>query len=214
MKLLLGGAFERIDELLVLAGAERGNDERLRFAAREKRGTMRARQRADFGNDGPHGDKIAPVDALLGVEHRIAHHFGFQIVEQIAEILGADLAVTFADEIFRRLRLDFGDAVAAQMLFGNLERTGQIDGGDLADLVQNRRIGIDRNRTRFLRGLLGEADDRVDHRLHAAMAEHDRAEHDVFRQFLGFGFHHQHRIGGAGHDEIERRKSAFRRSAD
>jgi hypothetical protein len=35
------------------------------------------------------------------------------------------------------------------------------------------------------------------------VAEHDRAEHDVFGQFLGFGFHHQHGIGGAGDDQVE-----------
>ena len=35
------------------------------------------------------------------------------------------------------------------------------------------------------------------------MAEHDGAEHDVFVQLLGFRFHHQHGVGGAGDDEIE-----------
>ena len=35
------------------------------------------------------------------------------------------------------------------------------------------------------------------------MAEHHGAEHDVFVEFLGFRFHHQHGVGGAGDDEIE-----------
>ena len=35
------------------------------------------------------------------------------------------------------------------------------------------------------------------------MAEHDGAEHDLFGELLGFGFHHQHRVGGAGDDEVE-----------
>ena len=56
---------------------------------------------------------------------------------------------------------------------------------------------------RLLGGLLGELDDRVDHRLEVPVAEHHRAEHDLFGQLLGFRFHHQHGVGGAGDDEIE-----------
>ena len=35
------------------------------------------------------------------------------------------------------------------------------------------------------------------------MSEHDRAEHDVFRKLLGFGFDHHHGVVGAGDDEVE-----------
>ena len=56
---------------------------------------------------------------------------------------------------------------------------------------------------RLLGGLLGELDDRVDHRLHRAVGEHDGAEHLVFRQLLGFGFDHHHRVAGAGDDQVE-----------
>ena len=35
------------------------------------------------------------------------------------------------------------------------------------------------------------------------MAEHHGAEHDVFVELLGFRFHHQHGVGGAGDDEVE-----------
>ncbi len=37
------------------------------------------------------------------------------------------------------------------------------------------------------------------------MAEHDRAEHHFFRQFLRFGLDHQHGVVGAGDDEVELR---------
>ena len=50
---------------------------------------------------------------------------------------------------------------------------------------------------------LGEPDDRVDHRLEAAVAEHDGAEHDVLGKLLRLRFHHQHGVGGAGDDEVE-----------
>ena len=58
---------------------------------------------------------------------------------------------------------------------------------------------------RLLGGLLGELDDRVDHRLEAAVAEHDGAEHVVLGELLGFRFDHQHGVGGAGDDEVELR---------
>jgi hypothetical protein len=44
-------ALERVDDLLVLAGAERGDDQRLGLAAGEQRGAVGARQDADLGDD-------------------------------------------------------------------------------------------------------------------------------------------------------------------
>ena len=52
--------------------------------------------------------------------------------------------------------------------------------------------------------MFGQFDDRVDHRLHAAMREHQGIEHDLFRQLLGFGFDHHHGVAGTGDNEIER----------
>ena len=45
----LVGAFQRVDVLLVLAGAERGDHQRLGLAAGEQRRAVGARQDADFG---------------------------------------------------------------------------------------------------------------------------------------------------------------------
>ena len=56
---------------------------------------------------------------------------------------------------------------------------------------------------RLLRRLFRQLDDGVDHRLEMAVAEHHRAEHHVFAQFLCFGFDHQHRVLRAGHHEVE-----------
>ena len=58
---------------------------------------------------------------------------------------------------------------------------------------------------RLLGGLFGQADDRLDHRLEMLVAEHHGAEHHVLGQFLGLGLDHQHRVGGAGDDEVEGR---------
>ncbi len=35
------------------------------------------------------------------------------------------------------------------------------------------------------------------------MTEHHRAQHDLLRQLLGFGFDHQHAVGGSGDHQVE-----------
>ena len=203
-EVLFAGAFEAVDKLFILAGTQRCDHQSLRFTAGEQRRTMGARQRTDFGHDGAHGFEIAPVDAPPGVEHRIAHHIGFEIVEQIAKLVGGKFALALAHKLFRRLGADFGDAVAAEMLFGDMKCRCEIGTAGGFQGFQQRRGFIDRNAARFLGGAFGQTDDRVDHRLHALVAEHHGAEHHLLRQFFRFGFDHQHRIGRARHHEIER----------
>jgi hypothetical protein len=69
----------------------------------------------------------------------------------------------------------------------------------LFERLVHRRDDVER----LLGALLGELDDRLDDRLEVAMTEHHRAEHDLFAQLLGFRLDHQHRVGGAGDDEVE-----------
>ena len=78
-------ALERVDDLLVLAGAERGHDQRLRLAAGEQRRAVGARQHADLGHDRTHGLGVAAVDALAGVEDGVAHDVGLEVAELLAE---------------------------------------------------------------------------------------------------------------------------------
>src|SRR5215217_7716344 len=77
-EVLLLGAFEAIDILLVFAGAEGGNDQRLGFAAGEQRRTVGTGQNANFGNDRADGREVTAVDAQTGVEHVPAHNLGLQ----------------------------------------------------------------------------------------------------------------------------------------
>ncbi len=88
---LLVGALQAVDELLVLAGAERGDDHRLRFAAGEQGRAMRARQQADLRHDGAHGLHVAPVDADAAVEDVEPHDLGLQVVKDVADLLLGEL---------------------------------------------------------------------------------------------------------------------------
>ncbi len=78
----LVGALQRVDPLLVLAGAERGDDQRLGLAAGEQRRAVGARQNADFCTTiGRTVLTIAAVDALAGVEDVPANDLGFELLE-------------------------------------------------------------------------------------------------------------------------------------
>jgi hypothetical protein len=125
MKFLVG-AFQRVDDLLVLAGAERGDDDGLGFTAGEQGRTVGTRQDADFEDDRTHGREIAAVDAALGLEDVAADDFGFQLLEDRAD-LRTVLRVVFAFGPVAIMALDLG--LAASMAFW---RSGLV--GDLVGL--------------------------------------------------------------------------------
>ena len=70
-------------------------------------------------------------------------------------------------------------------------------------LLASRLVSGSGELARLLGGLFGELDDGLDHRLEVPVAEHHRAQHDLFGQLLGFRFDHHHGVLRAGDDEIE-----------
>jgi hypothetical protein len=58
-------AHQRVDPLLVACGAQCCHDQRLRFAAGEKRRPVSARQHARADENGPHRARVAAIDARL-----------------------------------------------------------------------------------------------------------------------------------------------------
>ena len=91
---LLVHAGQRVDILLVLAGAERGDHQRLRLAAGEQRRAVGARQDADFRDDLADRLQVAAVDARAGVEDVPAHDLGLQILEHGGDLLGRPLGAS------------------------------------------------------------------------------------------------------------------------
>ena len=78
---LLGFAFEGLQPLHVFAGAERGGDQRLRLAAREDRGAVRARQHADLDPDIADLIELAAVGTAPLFDHLLAEDLLAQHVE-------------------------------------------------------------------------------------------------------------------------------------
>ena len=201
----LVGALQRVDELLVLAGAERGDHDRLRLAAGEQRRTVRARQEAGLDDDRPHGDEIAAVDALRRVENVPAHDLGFELLEHGGDLRHRPVGIVGAvrEEVLHHLLLRSGDRVLALVLGRDRIGLAQVLLDDAEHFLFQHRRFRHREFARLLGGLLGELDDGVDHRLEMPVAEHHGAEHDLFGQLLRFRLDHQHGVLRAGDDEVE-----------
>ena len=202
---LLIGALETVDELLVLAGAECRDDQRLRLATGEQRRAMRARQNANFRDDRANRLDITPVDPDAGIENVPADNLGLQIVKDLGHLLLGKFRLGIGREKRREnLRLHRVDRVIALLFHGDLIGLAQSRFGDMA----HRRLGCalvgNGEFTRLLGGFFGEPDDRVDHRLETGVPRHDGLEHHRLGKFLGFGFDHQHGVAGSRDHEIKR----------
>ena len=197
----VGEALQPVDHLLGFLGAERGRHDRLRLAAGEQSRAMRARQEVDHRFDRTHGLRVAPVDAAAFLEDRGADDLALELLAELGG-LEAGGGVGIGEVGVHRLLggRDRGDAIR---LAGQLVGLGQAVADQRADLRLEVGIVADRQLPHVLGGLLGELDDRVDDLLRCVVREHDRPEHDLFRELLGLGFDHHHRIVGGGDDEVE-----------
>uniref|UniRef100_A0A0N4ZCV4 NAD-specific glutamate dehydrogenase n=1 Tax=Parastrongyloides trichosuri TaxID=131310 RepID=A0A0N4ZCV4_PARTI len=194
-----------VDELFVFAGAERGNDQGLGFAAREQRRTVGARQDADFRDDGADLVQGAAVDAVAVLDNVATQDVGFAFLERSRELGRVDAfrLLVGLHQGLGGLLLGGVDARAALIL----ARVG-VSGLDvLADQRLDRgdhvRVVLSLEVERFLGGVLGQVDDGVDDRLHARVREHQGLEHLLFRQLLGFGFDHHQGVLRARDDQIQ-----------
>jgi hypothetical protein len=79
---------QRIEELLLLLGAERAHCEHLRLAAGEERRAVGTRQDTDLNPDLPDLVRPPAVGSLAALEDRLADQALHQRVEQLAHLLG------------------------------------------------------------------------------------------------------------------------------
>src|SRR3989344_1076771 len=192
-------AFQRVDDLRVAPGAERGHDQRLGLATREQRRAVRARQHAGANGDGTHGARVAPVDARLARQDFVAHATVFDVAHDLEDFFLRARGRAFGGVFADRHLADLGHAVLACGLLLDAITLGDERTEFSLQRVLERGVFLRRLPGPGLRaGILDEFVDGLDGRLHLLVAEHDGAEHDFFRQFFGLGFDHQHRFRGAG----------------
>ena len=191
---------ERVDDLLVLAGAERGDNHGLRFTAGEQRRAVGPRQEPGLGNDLADGLGVAAVDARSGLQDRATDNVGFLALDQAAD---QNTVILLAKLLLDR-GADLADGCLPLGLVGNLVGGGEL----LVEAVDNgldvalfgRLLG---KGARLLGAAFGKLDDGVDHRLHRVMPEIHGAEHHFLGQFLRFRFDHQHAFMRSGDNKVE-----------
>ena len=196
-------ARERVDDLLVAAGAERHGDQRLGFAAGEQGRAVGARQHAHAHVDRPHGARVAAVDARLAVEDLAAHDLRPRLKKVSLTRFDVRLRV-LGEELFERGLADFRQARVARLLLLDRERRAEVLLDELGDARDERLVP--RRRLPFpgrLAGRLGELVDRLDRALHLAVPVHHRAEHRVLGQLERLGLDHQHALLRPGDHQVE-----------
>ncbi len=194
-------ALQRVDDLLVLPGAQRRDAQRLGLAAGEQRRAVRARQDADLGHDRAHRLGVAAVDAHAGVQDGVADDVGLEVLEHALGLVGVQaLSASSAIAAFLAAPTLSWRACLTPPDTPRPSARGPARPAGCAARQLRRRLG---QRPRLLGRVLGQLDDRLDHRLELRVAELDRAEHDLLGQLVRLALHHQHALGGAGDDQVE-----------
>src|SRR5262245_15682882 len=202
---LLVRALQGIDELLVFGSAERRHHERLGLAAREHRRTVRPRQNADLRHDRANGLVVTAIDAPAGIKNVPAHDLGFELLEYGRHVQLVVFGVVCAawEEVLEHFFFRGVHRLVTILLRGDRIGRAEILFDQAEDFLLELGVVGERQLAGFLGRLFRELDDGFDDRLEMPVAEHHRAQHVVLGQLFGFRFHHQHRIVGAGDDQIE-----------
>jgi hypothetical protein len=95
---------QRVNDLLVTVGTERGNCQRLGFATGKQGGTVGARQNAGTHGDRTHGTGVATIDTRRTTQNSTTHDGGFDFVEQVADsvFVGSTFGAGTAQRQLRR----------------------------------------------------------------------------------------------------------------
>jgi ribosomal protein L3 len=129
-EMLLELALDRVDQLLVLGGAEGRDHQGLGLAAGEQRRAMGAGQHADFGQDRADGFGVAAVDPKASVKNVVADDVRLELLEQPFSGLGVQ---AFLDQFRLRGLLCGRNFLLADLLHGLGISGADIGTGELVD---------------------------------------------------------------------------------
>ena len=196
-------ALQGVDLLLIIAGAQRDDRERLCFPSREQRRAVRARQDAHFARDRPDVRGPAPVGSLAVLQDHLTD-FG------VLEVMKHELHVAFAIRVVRlpeslhRFRHDRIQAFLAGGLVRDEDRFPDLRGREC--LHRRRQSRIDLLGHRNALGLAAHRDELPDG-FHDLLDFHvrplDRRDHHALRQAVRPAFHHHDGVRRPGHHQAQ-----------
>ena len=175
-------AMQGVDELFIIAGAQRGDDQPLGFATGEQSRSMGARQQAGFADNGADGIQGAAINPAAMLDDIAAHHARFQFLQGGAKVGIFQL-------LFGQMRLDRvlcgGHGGNTFLLVGNRI------GGAHASLAHRFHGIVDRGVIRggkvhrLFGAIFGQINDQVDDRLKRGVRKGDCAQHFFLGQLIG-----------------------------
>ena len=202
-------AGKTVELLRVLRGAERRDDERLRFAALENRRAVHAGQHVRLAGDRAQLIERAAVRADAFFEDAFAINFFLQFFKGDVDVARVDVFLAeFGDDRFLRLGLHGVDGGVALKLAGQINRLGELFvrvRDALADFENFFVADDEREILLRLGDFGGEFPLRGDELLNRLVREFKRFDETLVRHLVGGAFNHHHVLLVPDVDEIERR---------
>ena len=198
----VGFSLHRFNLLLIVRGAQRHRDERLRLASREHGRAVRPGQHADFRPNRPDLVELAAVEPHAAVQDLVAQHLLFEFLE---DGFGFDLALHLA---LRNGGHETGEhlvdaAVVLELVLdahGVAERHEHLLFDFAVEGVVDLLLG---GHGLLLAAFLRKVVNRVDDALDGGVAGFERLHHVGFADFLGAGFDHHEAVLAARDDQIQ-----------
>ncbi len=207
---------ERVDAHLLLEGAHRDDAQRLGLPAREERRAMRPRRHANFDRDvadlvlgAPVGPLLLNGDALAddGLLELVERHLGRRaaLLGGHERLLGGTLGGRGGVLGEHRLLDRLGGLLALELV---LDLGGLVEGLAVGGANRVEHAGVDGDRgelflrlPRFAREVPLEGAELLD----LGVGDVERVEDLGLGDLVRAGLHHQDRLLGAGHDQVELR---------
>ncbi len=195
-------ALERLDLLRIVGRAERAGDERLRFAAREDRGPVRAGEDAGLDPDRADLVELPAVEPDVVREHFLAQDLFLQLLEDGLRV-GFLLRFAFGQRRHQVLQRELHGLVVFE-LAANPHGVGQRAEHLAFDFaVEGRRDFLPGDRDLLAAGGFRHVVDGGDDLLDRGVRDVQRLDDLRFRHFLRARFDHHEAVFAARDDEIE-----------
>jgi hypothetical protein len=201
-ELLVVLADERVDLLLIRRRAQRGDDERLRLAAREQRRAVGARQHADFTGDLADVGGAAAVDTVAVVDDVAAHDLALHLFDH--GLQGPGLIRQFVEQWRQHVLCGLASGGGTLVLALDAQGLAQARRRRVTHTFEERLVKTRRGERalRFADRLL-QLVLHVEQRLQSLVCGEQCLEHHVLGKHAGASLDHDEPGAAAGNQQVQ-----------